>query len=168
MAVGDNAGGNCLPIRLLVADDHPAMREGLAAVIAGHPDLRLVAVAENGRQAVELYREHLPDVGLVDLRMPVVDGVEAIRAITRDFPSARLIALTTFEGDPDIPRALEAGARGHLLKDMLLSEVIGAVRATHRGQRVIPPALTQARASALWGRPPSRPPGRAGGGSPPT
>ena len=142
MAAGDNAGGNCLPIRLLVADDHPAMREGLAAVIAGHPDLRLVAVAENGRQAVELYREHLPDVGLVDLRMPVVDGVEAIRAITHDFPSARLIALTTFEGDPDIPRALEAGARGHLLKDMLLSEVIGAVRAAHRGQRVIPPALT--------------------------
>jgi DNA-binding NarL/FixJ family response regulator len=125
-------------IRVLVADDHPVVRTGLAAVIAQEPDLELVAEAENGVRAVALFRDHQPDVVLMDLRMPAMDGVEAIRSITADYPAARILALTTYEGDGDIRRALEAGACGYLLKDMLLTEVITAVRAVHRGERVIP------------------------------
>jgi DNA-binding NarL/FixJ family response regulator len=125
-------------IRVLIADDHPVVRTGLAAVLAQQPDLDLVAEAENGQRAVSLYREHHPDVCLMDLRMPLMDGVEAIRTITAESPSACILALTTYEGDADIRRALEAGARGYLLKDMLLTEVINAVRAVCRGERVIP------------------------------
>lgn len=128
-------------IRVLVADDHPVVRTGLAAVIAQEPDLDLVGEAENGARAVAMFRELRPDVGLMDLRMPVMDGVEAIRTITAEFPSARILALTTYEGDADIRRALVAGARGYLLKDMLLTDVISAVRAVHRGDRLIPPAV---------------------------
>ena len=127
--------------RVLVADDHPVVRSGLAAVLVQQADLELVAEAENGERAVALYREHRPDVCLMDLRMPVMDGVEAIRTITAEFPDARILALTTYEGDADIRRALEAGARGYLLKDMLLTDMIGAVRAVHRGERVIPTAV---------------------------
>jgi DNA-binding NarL/FixJ family response regulator len=128
-------------IRVLVADDHPVVRAGLGAVIAEQDDLELVAEAENGANAVALFREHRPDVALMDLRMPVMDGVEAIRQITTEFPDARILALTTYEGDADIRRALEAGASGYLLKDMLLTEVLTAVRAVHRGERVIPIAV---------------------------
>jgi DNA-binding NarL/FixJ family response regulator len=128
-------------IRVLVADDHPVVRAGLGAVIAEQDDLELVAEAENGATAVALFREHRPDVALMDLRMPVMDGVEAIRAIATEFPDARILALTTYEGDADIRRALEAGASGYLLKDMLLTEVLTAVRAVHRGERVIPIAV---------------------------
>ena len=128
-------------IRVLVADDHPVVRAGLATVIAQEADLELVAEAENGARAVTLFREHHPDVVLMDLRMPVIDGVEAIRTIADEFPTARILALTTYEGDGDIRRALEAGAQGYLLKDMLLTEVITAVRAVHRGERVIPTAV---------------------------
>jgi DNA-binding NarL/FixJ family response regulator len=128
-------------IRVLVADDHPVVRAGLAAVIAGEADLLLVAQAENGERACGLFREHQPDVVLMDLRMPIMDGVQAIRTITAEFPAARILALTTYEGDADIRRALEAGARGYLLKDMLLTEVITAIRAVRRGDRVIPTAV---------------------------
>jgi DNA-binding NarL/FixJ family response regulator len=128
-------------IRVLVADDHPVVRAGLAAVIAQEPDLLLVAQAENGERAVALFREHQPDVVLMDLRMPLMDGVEAIRKITEEFPAARILALTTYEGDADIRRALESGARGYLLKDMLLSDVITAIRTVRRGERVIPAAV---------------------------
>ena len=128
-------------IRVLVADDHPVVRTGLTAVLVQQADLKLVAEAENGERAVALYREHQPDVCLMDLRMPVMDGVEAIRAITTEFPGAHILALTTYEGDADIRRALEAGARGYLLKDMLLTDVIQAVRAVRRGDRVIPNAV---------------------------
>ena len=128
-------------IRVLVADDHPVVRAGLGAVIAEQDDLELVAEAENGANAVDLFREHRPDVTLMDLRMPVMDGVEAIRAITTEFPDARILALTTYEGDADIRRALEAGASGYLLKDMLLTEVLTALRAVYRGERVIPIAV---------------------------
>jgi DNA-binding NarL/FixJ family response regulator len=128
-------------IRVLVADDHPVVRTGLAAVLVQQADLELVAEAENGERAVALYREHQPDVCLMDLRMPVMDGVEAIRAITTEFPDARILALTTYEGDADIRRALEAGARGYLLKDMLLTDVVQSVRAVHHGERVIPNAV---------------------------
>jgi DNA-binding NarL/FixJ family response regulator len=127
-----------MSIRVLIADDHPAVRAGLAALIAEHVDLALVASAETGASAIRLFREHRPDVVLMDLRMGVLDGVEAIGAITREFPSAQVIALTTYEGDADIRRALNAGARGYLLKDMLLTEVITAIRAVYRGERVIP------------------------------
>jgi DNA-binding NarL/FixJ family response regulator len=128
-------------IRVLVADDHPVVRAGLAAVIAEEADLELVAQAENGERGVALFREHRPDVVLMDLRMPIMDGVQAIRTITAEFPAARILALTTYEGDADIRRALEAGARGYLLKDMLLTEVITAIRAVRRGDRVIPVAV---------------------------
>jgi DNA-binding NarL/FixJ family response regulator len=132
------AGAGHERIRVLVADDHPAVRSGLAAVLAQEPDIELVGEAANGVEALALYRMHRPDVVLMDLRMPVLDGIAAIRAITPEFPAARILALTTFDGDGDIRRALEAGARGYLLKDMLLSDVIAAVRAVHRGERVIP------------------------------
>jgi DNA-binding NarL/FixJ family response regulator len=138
---GDQRSNNDGKIRVLVADDHPVVRTGLAAVLVQQADLELVAEAENGEHALELYREHKPDVCLMDLRMPVMDGVTAIRAITSEFPEARILALTTYEGDADIRRALEAGARGYLLKDMLLTEVIQAVRAVRRGERVIPNAV---------------------------
>jgi DNA-binding NarL/FixJ family response regulator len=128
-------------LRLLVADDHPIVRAGLVAVLGQEPDLVVVAQAENGERAVALFQEHQPDVALMDLRMPLIDGVEAIRRIVEEFPAARILALTTYEGDADIRRALEAGAQGYLLKDMLLSDVITAVRKVHRGERVIPIAV---------------------------
>lgn len=125
-------------VRVLIVDDHPALRNGIAAVIKEQPDLEVIAEAENGEQAISLYRVHQPNVVLMDLRMPVVDGVTAIRTITGEFKGAKILALTTYEGDADIRRALDAGARGYLLKDMLLTDVITAVRAVHRGERVIP------------------------------
>jgi DNA-binding NarL/FixJ family response regulator len=128
-------------IRVVVADDHPVVRNGLASVIGQQPEVELVAEAANGRQAVELFREHRPDVVLMDLRMPEMDGVSAIEAIRAEFPEARILALTTYEGDVDIHRALAAGARGYLIKDMLLSDVLSAIRAVHRGERVIPLAV---------------------------
>lgn len=136
-----NATTNAARIRVIVADDHPVVRNGLAGVISQQPELELVAEAGNGRQALALYREHRPDVVLMDLRMPDMDGVSAIRAIRSEFPDARILALTTYEGDVDIHRALEAGARGYLIKDMLLTDVLSAIRAVHRGERVIPPAV---------------------------
>ena len=127
--------------RVMVVDDHPVVRTGLAAVISQQPDLVLVGEGESGERAVALYRERRPDIVLMDLRMPGVGGVEAIRKITEEFPEARILALTTYEGDADIRRALAAGARGYLLKDMLLSDVITAIRAVLRGDRVIPASV---------------------------
>jgi DNA-binding NarL/FixJ family response regulator len=141
MRPDDKARPAGVPIRVLVADDHPVVRNGLAGVIAQQPELALVAEAADGRQALERFREHLPDVVLMDLRMPDMDGVSAIKAIRAEFPDARILALTTYEGDVDIHRALEAGARGYLIKDMLLTDVLGAIRAVHRGERVIPAAV---------------------------
>lgn len=127
-----------LPIRVLVADDHPAIRVGMAAVLSQETDIELVGEAENGARALALYREHQPHVVLMDLRMPVMDGVQSIQAIRKEFPDARILALTTFDGDADIRRALDAGASGYMLKDMLLIDVINAVRAVYRGEQVIP------------------------------
>jgi DNA-binding NarL/FixJ family response regulator len=128
-------------IRVMTADDHPIVRAGLAAVIGEESDLTFVGEAGDGAQAVALFRTQRPDVTLMDLRMPVLDGVGAIKAIRSEFPDARIVALTTYEGDTDIHRALEAGAVGYLLKEMLPTAVIDAIRAVHRGQRVIPPVV---------------------------
>jgi len=130
-------------IRVMTVDDHPIFRGGLAALLAAYPDLKLVAEAGNGRQAVELFRVHRPDVTLMDLSMPVMGGVEAIGHIIAEFPDARIIALTTWDGDGDIHRALDAGARGYLLKDVVSHEVADAIRSVHRGGRVLPPAVAQ-------------------------
>ena len=128
-------------IRIMTVDDHPIYRDGLAALIGAYDALQLVAEASNGREAVERYREHRPDVALMDLSMPVMSGVEAISAIVAEFPDARIIALTTWEGDVDIKRALEAGARGYLLKDVVSDEVVVAIRQVHGGGKAIPAAV---------------------------
>jgi DNA-binding NarL/FixJ family response regulator len=130
-------------IRLMAVDDHPIYRSGLAALIAAFRDLKLVAEASNGRDAVEAFRQHQPDVTLMDLSMPIMTGVEAIAAIVAEFPEARIIALTTWDGDGDIHRALAAGARGYLLKDAAGDEVVGAIRQVHAGGRAIPPAVAK-------------------------
>jgi DNA-binding NarL/FixJ family response regulator len=117
------------------------VRAGLAAVIGAEPDMELVGEASNGREALELYREHRPDVILMDLRMPGMDGLAATRAILGEFPTARIVMLSTYDGDEDIHRALEAGAKGYLLKDMLRTEVLNTIRAVHRGQKAIPAAV---------------------------
>ena len=129
------------PITILTADDHPLIRSGLAAVMSTEADLRVVAEAANGEEALEQYQAHRPDVVLMDLRMPVMDGLSATKAILAEFPDAKIIALTTYDGDEDIHRALAAGAQGYLLKDMLRTEVLSAVRSVHLGQRGIPPAV---------------------------
>lgn len=125
-------------IRLVTADDHPIYRDGLASLIAAYGDFRLVAEASNGREAVAMWREHRPDVTLMDLSMPVMTGVEAISTIVAEFPAARIIALTTWDGDADIKRALGAGAQGYLLKDAVAEQIAGAIRRVHGGARVIP------------------------------
>jgi DNA-binding NarL/FixJ family response regulator len=117
------------------------VRAGLRDLIADQPDLVIVAEAENGERAVARFREVRPDVTLMDLRMPVMGGPEAITRIRAEFPEARIIALTTYVGDADIRRALHAGARGYLLKDMLPTEVVAAIRAVSRGERAIPVAV---------------------------
>lgn len=135
------------PIRVLIADDHPAVRAGLAAVIVAETDMLVVGQADTGEQAVMLYREYRPDVVLMDLRMPVLDGVEATQRLTTEFPGACILALTTYQGDADIARALDAGARGYLLKHMLMTDVIAAIRAVRQGEWVIPPSVAVSLAS---------------------
>jgi len=125
----------------MIVDDHPVVRTGIAALIANEPDMAVVAEAGDGAQALALYEAHLPDVVLMDLRMPVTDGVVAIRSVLGAHPDARVVALTSYEGDADIYRALSAGACGYLIKDMLGAEVIEAVRGAANGRRVIPPAV---------------------------
>jgi DNA-binding NarL/FixJ family response regulator len=126
------------PIRILTADDHPMILAGLAAVLSAEPDMEVVAEASNGREAVDHYRALRPDIVLMDLRMPEMDGLEATRAILAEFPDARIVMLTTFDGDESIHRALDAGAQGYLLKDMLRTEVLNVVRTVQRGRRAIP------------------------------
>ena len=130
-------------IRVMTVDDHPIYRSGLAALIGAYPDLQLVTQAANGREAVDAFRQHRPDVTLMDLSMPVMNGVEAIGLIRTEFPDARIIALTTWDGDADIHRALEAGARGYLFKDVASEEVAGAIRQVHAGNRAIPGGVAQ-------------------------
>ena len=128
-------------ITILAVDDHPLIRNGLAAVIGTEADLILAGEAANGREAVEQYRKLLPDVVLMDLSMPVMDGLAATREILAEFPQARIVMLTTYDGDEDIYRALDAGAKGYLLKDMLRTDVLTVIRTVYRGRRAIPPAV---------------------------
>lgn len=128
-------------ITILTVDDHPLIREGLAVVIGRESDMRIVAEAGDGEEAIERYREHHPAIVLMDLRMPVMNGVEAIQALREEFPEAKIIALTTYEGDEDIYQALAAGASGYLLKDTMRTELVSVIRAVHRGYRGIPPNI---------------------------
>jgi DNA-binding NarL/FixJ family response regulator len=128
-------------IRILTVDDHPLLREGIAAVIEGQPDMTLVAEATNGHEAIESFREHRPDVALMDLRMPDMNGIEAIRAIRTEFPTARIVVLTTYAGDVQALGALKAGASGYLLKSMLRKDLLDTIRTVHAGKRRIPPQI---------------------------
>ncbi|HEX8360134.1 MAG TPA: response regulator transcription factor [Longimicrobium sp.] len=125
-------------IRIVIADDHPIVRAGLAAIISAERDLQVVGEAADGAEALQLFRVHQPDVVLLDLRMPVMDGVAATHALVREAPSVNIIVLTSFDGDENIFRALEAGARGYALKDMIRSDLIRMVRTVHGGRRSIP------------------------------
>jgi two-component system NarL family response regulator len=136
-------------IRVLVVDDHFVVRMGLRAVIDAEPDMAVVAEANGGETAVQLFREHQPDITLMDLRMPLTSGVEATRAIRKDSPDARVIVLTTYDGDEDIFRALNAGARAYLLKDVSREELLDVIRGVHAGQRRIPPAIGARLAEAM-------------------
>jgi two-component system NarL family response regulator len=129
------------PIRVVVADDHEVVREGLVSIIERQPDMTVVAEAATGQQAISAARESRPDVVLMDLRMPVVGGVEATERICRESASARVVVLTTYDGDEDIYRALRAGARAYLLKDVRREELLATIRAVHAGRRHIPPEI---------------------------
>jgi len=128
-------------IRVLCVDDHPVVRDGLAAVIATQPDMAVVGEAGDGQAAIAQYRQHKPDVVVMDLRMPVMGGVDATIQIRKEFLAARIIVLTTYEGDEDIHRALEAGAQGYLLKDSVRKELLQTVRDVHAGQRHVSPPM---------------------------
>ncbi|WP_300614664.1 response regulator transcription factor [Dokdonella sp.] len=131
-------------VRVMTVDDHPLLREGIAAVLEGSREARLVAEASNGREAVEQFRAHRPDVTLMDLKMPEVDGIDAIRQIRREFPGARVIVLTTYGGDTDALHALRAGAQGYLLKSALRKELVEAILGVHAGRRYIPADVARA------------------------
>jgi DNA-binding NarL/FixJ family response regulator len=122
-------------IRVLSVDDHPLLREGIAALIGIQSDMQVIGEASNGREAIEQFRTHHPDITLMDLQMPQMSGIDAISAIRGEFPDARIIVLTTHAGDFQISRALKAGARGYLLKDMLRQELLETIRAVHAGQK---------------------------------
>ena len=139
------------PIRLLIADDHHLMRAGLIAMLVDEPDLTIVAEASNGQEAIERFQKHRPDVTLLDLRMPVIDGIEATRAIRADDPQARIVILTTFDLDEGIYDAVRAGARAYLLKDAKLEELIDCIHAVHAGETRISPAQAARLATRISG-----------------
>jgi DNA-binding NarL/FixJ family response regulator len=128
-------------IRILTVDDHPMLREGIAAVLAGEEDMLLVAEASNGREGIEQFRTHHPDVTLMDVQMPEVNGIDAIVKIREEFPNARIIVLTTYTGDAQAARAFKAGACGYLLKSMVRKELIDTIRTVHAGKKRIPPEI---------------------------
>lgn len=138
-------------IRVIIADDHPVVCKGLSAIIQAEPGMEVVGEASNGQKLVQMFRELVPDIALIDLRMPVLSGVEAIRAIRKEFPNAGIIILTTFKGDEDIYRGLEAGAQGYLLKGMPHHELLEAIRNVHMGLRYVPQPVLE----TLANRPPN-------------
>ena len=134
-----NTGPNL--IRILAVDDHPMLREGIASLVACQSDMELVAEASTGREALEQFRNHRPDITLMDLQMPDMGGIEAMVAIRNEFPEARIIVLTTYKGDAQVVRALKAGARAYLLKGLLRKELLETIRAVYAGQKRIPPEV---------------------------
>jgi DNA-binding NarL/FixJ family response regulator len=136
-------------IRVLTVDDHPLLREGIAAIINSQPDMSLVAEAASSSEAVQRFREHRPDVTLMDLRLPDASGIDAMIAIRAEFTDARIIMLTTFEGDVEIQRALEAGARGYMLKSMPPRELVEVIRQVHAGKKRVPSEVASSLAEHL-------------------
>jgi DNA-binding NarL/FixJ family response regulator len=134
-------------IRILIVDDHPLMRVGVAAIIDGRPNMQTIAQACTGEEAVALFDQHLPDVTLMDLRLPGMSGVDAIQTIRRRHPFARFVVLTTYEGDEDIHQALEAGSQGYMIKGMPYESLIQAIERVHAGGRFLPPPVKRALAS---------------------
>jgi DNA-binding NarL/FixJ family response regulator len=126
-------------IRILAVDDHPLVRQGIAGLVAIQPDMTLVGEASNGRAAIQQFREHRPDITLMDLQMPEMNGIDAIIAIRNEFPEARIIVLTTYIGDVQILRSLKAGARAYLLKNLLHKELLDTIRAVHAGKKTLSP-----------------------------
>lgn len=135
---GTGLSDSARPIRVLCVDDHPLIRKGIASILEYEPDMQLVGEAENGREAVRLFRELDPDVTLMDLRMPDLDGITATEMIRQEFPDARIIALTSYDGDQDIYRALDAGVRGYLLKETVHADLLQAIRTVQAGKRLMP------------------------------
>jgi DNA-binding NarL/FixJ family response regulator len=138
-------------IQIMVVDDHHIVRQGLVALIGTLPGMQVVAQASDGEQAIDLYRTHRPDITLMDLRLPNKNGVDAIAQIREEFPAARIIVLTTFDGDEDIYRALQAGAKGYLLKGMNADELTEAIRAVHAGKSRIPAVVAERLAERMGG-----------------
>src|SRR5215470_16663323 len=138
-------------IRILAVDDHPLFRSGIAALLATQADMDLVAQASNGREAVEQFRAHRPDITLMDLQMPEMNGLDALIAVRGEFPAARIIVLTTYAGDVQVLRAIKAGARGYLLKNALHRELLEAIRVVHAGKRYISPEASFALAEHAGG-----------------
>src|SRR5712692_10494303 len=132
---------NPASIRVLSVDDHPLLRQGIAAIINSRPDMLLVAEASSGSEGIQKFREHQPDVTLMDLRLPDMSGIDTMIAIRTEFPGARIIMLTTFEGDVEVQRALAAGARGYMLKSMPPKDLVEGIRQVHAGKKRIPPQL---------------------------
>src|SRR2546425_9008747 len=128
-------------IRILTVDDHPLLRKGIAALVNAEPDMKLVAEASDGEEAIEKFRSHRPDVTLMDLQMPSFNGIEAIIRIQSEFPDARIIVLTTYTGDAQVVRALKAGARAYILKGHVHRELLETIRSVHAGRKRIPPEI---------------------------
>src|SRR5260370_4792964 len=135
------------PIRILSVEDHPVLRQGIAALVAGQSDMSLVAEASNGREAIQQFRAHHPDVTLMDLQMPEMSGLDALNAIRGEFPEARIIVLTTYTGDVQVLRAIKAGARAYLLKNSLHKELLETIRAVHAGKKALSPEAGPSRKS---------------------
>lgn len=139
------------PIRILVVDDHNIVRQGLVALLNTVPDMKVVAEAGDGEEAIESHRRHKPDITLMDLRLPKLGGADAISRIREEFPAARVIVLTTFDGDEDIFRALQAGAKGYLLKGMDIDELTAAIRSVYAGKSRIPASVAEKLAERMGG-----------------